>query len=282
MWIHIELLAIAFVACFACALPGVFLVLRGMSLMADAISHSILFGIATMFLLVQKLHSPFLLIGAALAGMLTVAFVELLVFTKRIHKEVAIGLVFPLFFSIGVLLISLGIRNVHLDTDMVLLGEMAFAPFSRFSCWGYDIGPTALWQLLAILCMNILFIFLFFKELAVSTFDPHYAAVLGVYPTVWYYGLMSITSITAVGVFDVVGAIMVVALMIVPASTAYLLTKNLKDMMLIALLCSCASVALGFIVASTLDVSIGGSIVMCTGIFFFACLTYVIVKKNAL
>ena len=280
MLIQNELLLIALLASLACGLPGVFLVLRGMSLMTDAISHSILLGIILMFLWIQQLHSFFLLIGAAAMGLITVICVELLIATRCIKKDVAIGLLFPLFFSIGVLLITGYARNVHLDSDMVLLGEMAFAPFNRLLFYGIDFGPVAVWQLLLILILNISFMTLFYKELVISTFDTRYAQVLGMYPIIFHYALMSITSITAVGAFDAVGAIVVVALMIVPASTAFLLTKKVSTMIFLSAVFSILSSLLGFICAIEFDVSIAGAIASSAGLIFFIILIGSIFNKK--
>ncbi len=266
--IQIELLAISLVAAVACSLPGVFLVLRGMALMSDAISHSILLGIVLMFLIVQQLNSPWLLCGAAVAGIATVWCTEKLMQTGRIKKETAIGLVFPLFFSVGVILITLYARNVHLDSDMVLLGDIAFAPFQRLQIAGYDVGPYALWQLGGILFLNLSFIGLFFKELKVVTFDPEYAHVIGFSPTSMHYVIMSLASITAVAAFDIVGAIVVVALMITPVATAFLLTKQLKHMIMLSVFFSALSALFGYFFAWICDVSIAGSIAMMAGFLF--------------
>lgn len=266
--IQVELLAIAVVAAIACSLPGVFLVLRGVALMSDAISHAILLGIVVMFLFVQQLHSHWLLWGAACAGMATVWCTETLMQTGRMKKETAIGLVFPLFFSVGVILITLYARNVHLDSDMVLLGDIAFAPFHRLHVDGWDMGPYALWQLGAVVFLNLSIITLFFKELRMVTFDPEYAQVSGFSPTRMHYLIMLLASITAVSAFDIVGSIVVVALMITPAATAFLLTKQLRNMIALSLLFGAASALLGCAFAMLCDVSIAGSIAMMAGVLF--------------
>ncbi len=266
--IQLELLAIACVAACACALPGIFLLLRGVALMSDAISHAILLGIVLMFLIVKTLYTPLLLIGAALAGLATVFATQALIQTDRIKTDAAIGLVFPLFFSLGVILISLFARNVHLDTDMVLLGEMAFAPFNRLIVGGLDRGPVALWQLLGVLGVNILFVALFYKELQLTIFDPDYAAVIGFSPVILYYSLMGITSITAVAAFDAVGAIVVVALMIVPPASAFLVARSVGEMIGVSMGYSLLSAVGGCVLATVLDVSIAGSIATMAGFFF--------------
>ncbi len=268
MTIHTELFLIALCATLSCALPGIFLVLRGVALMADAMSHSVLLGITIMFLITQTIHSPFLLIGAVCMGMITVVCTELLISTKCLKKDMAIGLIFPLFFSIAVLLISLYAKNVHLDTDMVLLGDLAFAPFNRLIFNGGDVGPWALWMLLGTLCLNVIFIATCYKELALSIFDPEYAQSIGIKVSYFYYGLMLITSITAVAAFDVVGAVVVVALMIIPASCAIIVSKDLFSILFLTALFSICAAWGGYLSALALDVSIAGSIATVAGLIF--------------
>ena len=138
---QIEIQLIAAVVAVACALPGCFLVLRRMAMLSDAISHAILPGIVLAFFITHNLSSPLLVLAAAATGLLTVVLVELLSRTGLLREDAAIGLVFPALFSIGVILISVYARDVHLDVDAVLLGELAFAPFNRFEVGGYDLGP---------------------------------------------------------------------------------------------------------------------------------------------
>ena len=193
---------------------------------------------------------------------------EALIATRRIKKDAAIGLIFPFFFSIGVILITQYARNVHLDSDMVLLGQLAFAPFSRLIIQGNDWGPIAIWLLLSILLLNAVLILLFYKELKMVIFNKDYAAVLGFYPGALYYGLMAVTSITAVGAFDIVGAIVVVALMIVPGATACLLVNRMQDVLITAILLSLIYALGGYLIAFWADVSIAGSIAMVGGAIF--------------
>ena len=267
-WLQIEILLIAMVASVTCCLPGVFLVLRGVAMMSDAISHAILLGIVLMFLWVQKLESPLLLIGASCAGVLTVVCTELIIYSKRLKKDAAIGLIFPLFFSIGVILISQYARNIHLDIDMVLLGELALAPFNRLFIGSVDCGPYALWIMSGVLLMNVVCVKIFYKELLLTTFDATLATMSSFSPFLFYYGLMIVTSITAVATFDVVGSIMVVALMITPAATAYLVTKRVNAMIATSVCVAVLSSLFGYALASCADVSIAGSIASMTGVFF--------------
>jgi manganese/zinc/iron transport system permease protein len=167
---QIEIQAIAVVVAAACALPGVFLVLRRTAMMSDAISHTVLLGIVLAYFLVQDLTSPLLIVGAAATGLLTVWLVELLSGTRLVKEDAAIGLVFPALFSLAVILISRYARGVHLDVDMVLLGELAFAPFDRLLLFGFDL-PRALVVMGVILIINLSFILLFYKELKLATAD---------------------------------------------------------------------------------------------------------------
>ena len=270
--LHMEIIIIAIVAAVTCCLPGVFLVLRGVAMMSDAISHAILLGIVIMFLAVQKLDSPLLLLGATLAGIVTVLCTEMIIKSKRLKQDAAIGLIFPLFFSVGVILVSQYARNVHLDIDMVLLGELAFAPFNRLVLAGMDCGPYALWVMSGALLINSLFVGLFYKELVITTFDATLATMTGFSPAVLYYALMVVTSMTAVATFDAVGSIMVVALMITPAATAYLLTKKVKNMIGLSVLFATCAAIFGYTAACYADVSIAGSIASMTGVFFVGAL----------
>ncbi|MBL7558615.1 metal ABC transporter permease [Olleya sp. YSTF-M6] len=267
---QIEIQLIASLVAIACAIPGTFLVLRKMAMISDAISHSILPGIVVGFFITQDLNSPLLIVLAALTGVITVVLVEYIQKTGLVKEDTAIGLVFPALFSIGVILIAKNANDVHLDVDAVLVGELALAPFDRLIVSGVDIGPKSLWIIGTILLITILLLFAFFKELKVSTFDKGLAASLGFSPAIIHYGLMTVSSVTTVGAFDAVGAILVVALMIAPAATAYLLTTNLKKMLALAVFFGVFSAISGYWLAHLLDASIAGSITTMLGLIFLA------------
>ncbi len=277
---QIEIQLIASIVAIACAIPGTFLVLRKMALISDAISHSILPGLVLGFFITHDLNSPLLIIMAALSGVVTVVLVEFIQKTKLVKEDTAIGLVFPVLFSIGVIMIAKNANDVHLDTDAILLGELAFAPFDRFLVDGSDLGPKSLWIIGTILLITIGLLFAFFKELKISTFDVGLATALGFSPIMIHYGLMSVASITIVGSFDAVGAILVVALMIAPAATAYLLTDNLKRMLSLSVVFGVFSAIAGYWLAHWLDASISGSMTTILGIVFL--LVYLFAPKRGL
>jgi manganese/zinc/iron transport system permease protein len=264
----LEIQLIAVVTAVACAVPGVFLVLRRMAMLSDAISHSILPGIVVAFFLTGSLGSPLLILGAAATGVLTVALIELLYRTGLVKQDAAIGVTFPFLFSVGVILVSRYAGNVHLDIDVVLLGELAFAPFDRIVLSGVDLGPQALWTMGSILLLDLIFVAAFFKELQLATFDPGLAASLGLRPGLLHYALMGLVSITAVGAFDAVGSILVVALMIAPAATASLLTDRLGAMLATSSAIAAFDAIAGYWLARWADASIAGMMATAAGIVF--------------
>jgi manganese/zinc/iron transport system permease protein len=152
----------------------------------------------------------------------------------------------------------------------VLLGEIAFAPFERLVVFGLDLGPVTVAVMAGILLLNVLFVALFYKELKLATFDAGLAAALGFAPMLVHYGLMGLVSITAVGAFDAVGSVLVVALMIAPPAAAYLLTDRLSRMLGLSVLLGVASAILGYWVAHWLDASIAGSMATVAGGLFAA------------
>jgi manganese/zinc/iron transport system permease protein len=261
-------------AAVACSLLGTFLILRRMAMMTDAISHAILPGLVGGYWLA---NSPNLLVGAAgatAAALLTVAMVEALQRTRRIEGGEAMGIVFPAMFALGTVLVSRFFANVHLDTDAILYGNIEFAFFDRLVLGGRDLGPTSLWVMGVLLVVNIAFLFSFYKELKLTTFDAGLATTLGFSPVVMHYLLMFVLSITTVGAFTAVGAILVVALVIVPAATAYLLTDRLLDMIVLSALVGAASAVSGFWLAMWIDGSVAGGMVTMTGVFFGSALLF--------
>lgn len=266
--LQIDIQLIAVITAAACALPGVFLVLRRMAMMSDAISHTVLLGIVVGFFLVRDLSSPLLVLGAAATGVLTVGLVALVERTRLVKEDAAIGLVFPALFSLAVILISRYAGDVHLDADVVLLGELAFAPFDRLEVGGVDFGPRGLYVMGGILLINLVFIAVFYKELKLTTFDAGLAASLGFLPGLLHYLLMGLVSITVVGAFDVAGSVLVVALIIAPPVTAYLLTDRLPAMLGLSVLIGASGAVGGYWLAHLLDASIAGSIAAVLGGLF--------------
>ena len=241
----------------ACAPLGVFLILRRLSMMADAISHTVLLGIVLAFFLTHDLGSPWLLFGAALVGIVTVSLVELLGKTRLVKYDDAIGVIFPLLFALAVILISKYAGNAHLDTDMVLMGEVIYAGLNTVGIGGVEIAASAL-KMGGLIAVIAAFITVFYKELKVSTFDGEYARLIGIPTGIFFYAFMSLTSLTTVAAFDAVGAILVISFFIAPGATALLFTKHLSHTLLLALLISMVNSVIGYALAVHMNASIAG------------------------
>jgi manganese/zinc/iron transport system permease protein len=249
------------------ALLGTFLVLRGTAMMTDAISHAIVLGIVLVWLATGATSGPLQLIGAALTGVATVLAAEGLARSRLVRMDAAIGLVFAAFFALGVLLINLNARNLHLDVDSVLLGEIGFVWLDTLTISGAEV-PRAVLTLGAVLVVNALFVALLWKELALTSFDPRLAAALGFAPVAVNLGLMALTSVTAVAAFDAVGVVLFLAFVIVPPATALLLVRRLGAVVALAMGIALVAAVAGYALAVWLDVSIGGMMALVTGAAF--------------
>ena len=252
----------------SCALVGSFLVLRKMALMGDAISHAVLPGIAIAFLLSGSRSPLPMVLGAGALGVLTVVLVELSHRSGRLKKDASIGVVFPALFAVGVILISRYAAQVDLDLDCVLYGEIAYAPWDLLLIGDRSLGPKALWVTGGALVANLLLVGLAYKELKVTTFDPELAAALGFSPVLMHYLLMSAVSVTVVTSFESVGAILVVAMLVVPPATAYLLTDRLSRLLALAVAIGIASAVGGYWLARWWDASIAGAMATVAGALF--------------
>ncbi|MGX7108483.1 metal ABC transporter permease [Facklamia miroungae] len=262
-----ESLIILVLTAIACAIIGCFLLLRNLSMLGDAISHTVLLGIVLAYFIAHDLTSPLLIIGAALIGVFTVWGVESLSNTGLIKNDDAVGVVYPLFFALSVILITKYGGNVHLDTDAVLMGDVGMASLTRLEVFGISIAKSAV-QMSVMLLINALFIIIFYKELKITTFDAQFAQVAGFTQIMLFYGLMLLTSITTVVAFDAVGAILVISFLIAPAASAYLIVKKLNHMLFVACLYATFNSVLGYFIGLGLNVSLSGMTATIAGITF--------------
>ena len=299
------------------ALLGVFLLLRGMSLTSDAISHTVLLGIVVGFMTMAALtgaepdlSSVWLIVGAAAAGVATVVLTEVIYRSGLVKQDAALGLAFPLLFAIAIILISRFVDDVHMDEDAVLVGEIGVAWANTNShcldncetvtltpedpraeivrqcinCRALGISPRddgatfaetcvncgvyppgQAWQagliqeepilvfwpksvtVLALMALlTIFFVVVFYKELKLSTFDAALAQALGFRPGLLNYALMILVSLVAVGAFDAVGSILVIAFFIIPPAAGYLLTDRLPLMLVISVLIGALGAFFGY------------------------------------
>lgn len=242
----------------SCALLGCFLVLRRMALLGDAVSHAVLPGIALAFLLSGSRSSLVMTLGAALAGFLASALIEWIHRNSPIKQDASTGIVFTAMFAFGVVLIALYADKVDLDQECVLYGEITFVPLQeRF------LGvPEPVLRMFGVLVGTVVCLLAFYKELLVTSFDPGLAQSLGISPRRFHYALMAMLAITVVNAFEAVGAILVVAMLILPAATAYLLTDRLPVMLGWSCLHAALSTLGGVLLAVWLDCSTAGAMVL--------------------
>ncbi len=253
----------------SCGLLGCYLVLRKMAMVGDAISHSILPGIFFAFWLSGGRNTLAMLIGAGLLGLLTTFLIEFFHKKAQIQSDAVIGITFTSLFALGVVLITAFAEQVDLDQDCVLYGEIAYVPLDLWiSETGLNLGPRVVWIMGSILVLIVLGIGIAYKELFLTTFDPPFAAALGFSVTLWHYVLMGAVSLTTVAAFESVGAILVVALMIVPPATAYLLTFDFRRMLFLSAIIGVMVSFSGYYLAKWLDGSIAGAMATMAGFFF--------------
>ena len=180
---------------------------------------------------------------------------------------------FPVLFSLGVLGVTHWADDVHLDLDATIYGEIAFAPFTTVNLFGMEIA-RAIPEMAAVVLVNLTLITVLWKELKTSTFDPAFAQVAGLRPALLSRLLLVAVAVTAVTAFESVGAILVVALFIVPASTSYLLVERLGLMMVVTVALGWVAAIGGYGTAVALDASIAGAVGVVAGACFLLALVF--------
>ncbi|TWT89413.1 metal ABC transporter permease [Neorhodopirellula pilleata] len=233
----------------ASSLLGCFLLLRRMSLLGDAISHAVLPGLAAAFLISGSRSSIWMFVGAVLVGILTALLSDWIHNRGQVDEGASMGVVFTTLFAAGLLMIVVAADRVDLDPGCVLYGAIEQTPWDRWEIPVPGFGSMQVPRVVAVLSVvtmiNALFVGLFFKELKISTFDPALATASGFSATLIHYVLMTLVAITAVASFESVGNILVVAMLIVPPATAYLLTNRLSIMVVLACLIGATSAVVG-------------------------------------
>lgn len=252
-----------------CGLLGCFLILRKMSMVGDAISHAVLPGIVIAFLLSGSRDTLPMILGAGATGLLTTFLIEYFHRRAGLQTDAAIGVVFTFLFAVGIILISAFAGQVDIDQDCVLYGEIAYVPIDLWvTANGTIMGPRPVYILSVVLILVVPFICVGYKELKLTSFDPAFASVLGISTALWHYLLMAAVSITTVSSFESVGAILVIAFLIGPPATAYLLTHDLKRMLAITAALGVFIAFAGYWMAYWLNASIAGCMAVVTGLCF--------------
>ncbi|MDO5738137.1 MAG: metal ABC transporter permease [Eubacteriales bacterium] len=258
---------------FALCLPGLFLVLRKMAMLGDALSHTVLLGIVLGYFISPSLNSPILILAASLFSVFTVVFIEFLNQRAGIASDASIGIVFPFFFSLGVILLSRYLRNVHLDLDCVIMGDLTFADLVRTNILGFSV-PSSLLSLAIVLLINVVFITLFFKELKISAFDPQAANLAGFHNQLLNLGLSLMVAISSVVSFEIVGAILVIAFLVIPASFALLFTHSLRQAIALSLIFTFVTGGIGYALAWNLNLNPAGFTASIMGLCYVFAFVY--------
>lgn len=254
----------------AAGLLGPFLVLRRVALMSDAVSHAVLPGIVAVWLLFGTRAPLPVIVGAGAFAIICVLAIDALKASGLVKSDAAIALVFPALFALGVLGVTRYASGVHLDLDSTIYGEIAFSPFQTLEIGGVEIARSIV-LLAGVALFNVALITLLWKEYKVTTFDPEFARTIGVPPAALSRLLLVAVAATAVTAFESVGAILVVTMLIVPATAAYLLTNRLWVMVAISVAIGWVSAIAGHTTALALDASIAGAMgLMVAGCFALA------------
>lgn len=259
---------LAVVTAVTCALPGTFVVLRRGSMLVDAIAHAVLPGIVVGYFFTRNFDSPILVIGSALAGLLVVLGAEWLSRTGLLTGDAPQGLIFPALFSAGVIMVSMNFANIHLDTHMVLAGDLNIAAFRHLIIGGVSVGPSYLYVMLGVLLINVIFLSVFYSKLKVTTFDSQFASSLGIRTGLLNTAFMFIVSVTVTAAFNASGAILVIALVVVPPATAYLLSTRLPVMIALTVIIAITGSLAGFWIAYALDAATSAGMAVFYGVMF--------------
>ncbi|WP_454919512.1 metal ABC transporter permease subunit [Abiotrophia defectiva] len=228
---------------------GCFIILRGMSLMGDAISHAVLPGVALSFILGINFF-----VGAIVFGLFASMIITFIRGNSIIKGDTAIGITFSSFLALGVILI--GLARSSTDLFHILFGNILAVQDS--DKW------ITIWVSVAVLIVIILF----FKELLITSFDPQMAKAMGMKVNFYHYLLMILLTLVSVTAMQSVGTILIVAMLITPAATAYLYVNSLKSMILLSSTLGAVTSVLGLFLGTSFNVAAGSSIVLTSAVIF--------------
>ncbi len=248
----------------ACGLLGCFLLLRRMSLIGDAISHAVLPGLAVAFLLSGQRHGWPIFAAAVAMSLITTMLIQWVHRGAKVPEDASIGIVFSALFALGVILITRIAAQVDLDPQCVLYGVLEVASLDTVPIGSWEV-PRVMLTLAAALGITLLFILLLWKELKITSFDPALATALGIPAGLMQYLLMAMVGTVTVASFEAVGSILVIAMLIVPAAAAHLLTDRLPMMLILAGAVGVSTAVLGYAGAVWLNTSTAGMMAVVVG-----------------
>lgn len=271
----------ALLIAWTCSLLGVFMVLRKLVMVGDAISHSVLPGVVIAFLFGSFSSSGLILIGAAIFGVLTTVIIDFLFRKLKLQEDASIGLTFTWLFALGVLLIAFfADGNSHIDKDCVLFGELGLTFLDKIIIHGRLWGTKSIVSLFPLFILVLFFVIKGFKGFKIHAFQAEYAQSRGISNRFWHFSLMALVSLVTVLSFESVGAILVVGFLVIPPATAYLLTGDLKKMHLYSILISTLNVVAGYTLALSFNLAISPTIITFAGFVLFLTIIFVNSKKQ--
>ena len=270
----------------ACALPGCFLVLRKMSMMGDAISHAVLPGLAVAFFVTGERASAPMFIGAIVTGILTALFTQWISKLGQVDRGASMGIVFTTLFAIGLICIVKVADHVDLDAGCVLYGAIEMISLDVVLFGEMEV-PRATLIMAGIVCLNLLLVMVFFKELKLSAFDEAFCDTMGFSARKMHYLLMVMVAVTTVACFESLGSIIVIAMLVAPVATALLLTQRLVPLLIMSCFYGVLSGAGGHVLAVFLpqllpigELTTAGMIAVCCGICFVGGWSYYLLKQK--
>lgn len=228
---------------------GSFIILRGMSLMGDAISHAVLPGVAVAYMLGINI-----LVGASVFGIIAALLIGVVSSRSKLKNDTAIGVVFSAFYALGFILISMAESATNLHH--ILFGNV-------LAVSNADMITTVI-----VLCIAILFVVIFYKELLISSFDPTFAQTYGLNTKVMHYALMLVLTLVTVSALQTVGIILVVAMLITPAATAFMWTNRMSVMLAMSAVFGVISATVGLYFSYTFNWASGPAIVIVAAAMF--------------
>ncbi len=267
----------------ACGLVGNYLLLRRMALVGDAISHSILPGLVVAFLIFRQSSTLVMFGGALAAGLVTVFLIEFIHGQSRVKPDAAICIAFTTLFALGVALMSAleSQGNFHIDAECLLYGEIAFVALEPPAVWaGWVFGPPSVLRMAGVLGVIAILIAVFYKELLVTSFDAGLAKSLGMRTALWHYGLMGALAIVIVSAFEAVGAILAIAMLIVPPMFAEQLSDRLPARLALIVFHAVPTSVLGLHLSIWLNCSTAGAMVVVAAMLFVVAWVAMLLRRK--
>lgn len=259
---------LAAVVSVSCAVPGIVLVLRRQAMLSDALSHAVLPGIVVGAWLSGEADSPLFILGATLSGIAVIAATEWIRSRGKVTADAATGLVYPVFFAIGIILLSTVLKGSVLSERGVLVGDLNLAAMNRLVVGGFDLGPIDAWVVGSIGLLTAACMVIFRRPLLVSSFDPVYGRAIGLREKAVNYLVMALVALTVVAAFNAAGAVLVVALMVVPAATALLFSRTLSTLVGLSVFFALLSSQVGFWIAYVLNTATSPTMACVGGLLF--------------